>query len=161
LGKNVTELKAKEFTEQSRIKIVILTMAENDKDLYEGIERGACGYLLKAKETQKFLALLSESRREEVPLSPALAKRILKEFRRQGRLSGSAKKLEERDETLTPRQNEILTLVAQGLTYREIGAKLFLSQHTIKYHMGEIIERLHLKNRRQVIEYAKRILSSI
>jgi two-component system NarL family response regulator len=62
-----------------------------------------------------------------------------------------------KDEGLSPRQVEVLTLVAQGLTYKEIGAKLFLSERTIKYHMGEIIERLHLENRRQAIEYARRI----
>jgi two-component system NarL family response regulator len=48
-----------------------------------------------------------------------------------------------------------LTLAAQGLTYKEVGAKLFLSEHTIKYHMGQIIERLHLENRRQVMDYAR------
>lgn len=58
---------------------------------------------------------------------------------------------------LTPRQIEVLTLVARGLTYKEVGAKLFLSERTIKYHMGMIIERLHMKNRRQVTEYATRM----
>ena len=60
-------------------------------------------------------------------------------------------------EPLTPRQTEVLTLVAQGLTYKEVAARLFLTEPTIKYHMGEIIERLHLENRRQVIEYARRM----
>jgi two-component system NarL family response regulator len=51
----------------------------------------------------------------------------------------------------------VLTLVSQGLTYKEVGAKLFLAEPTIKYHMGEIIERLHVKNRREAIEYARRM----
>jgi two-component system NarL family response regulator len=51
---------------------------------------------------------------------------------------------------------EVLSLVSQGLTYKEVAAKLFLTEPTIKYHMGEIVERLHLKNRREVIEYVRR-----
>ena len=97
--------------------------------------------------------------RGEVPLSPSLASRVLEEFARKGAVSSSPAKATEKrkkEETLTARQIQVLTLVAQGLTYKEVGAKLFLSERTIKYHMGEIVERLHLDNRRQVLEYAKR-----
>ncbi len=59
-------------------------------------------------------------------------------------------------EVLTPREQEVLTLVAQGMTYKEVGAVLYLTERTIKYHMGEIIARLHLENRAQVIEFARR-----
>lgn len=143
--------------EQPNVKIVILTMSENDEDLFEAIKSGASGYLLKADETDKFFDLLLGLMRGEVPLSPGLAGRVLKEFARQGRVNGSVKQAVEKEETLTPRQIEVLTLVAEGLTYKEIGAKLFLAEHTIKYHMGEIIERLHLENRRQAIEYGRRL----
>ena len=132
-------------------------MSENDEDLFEAIKSGACGYLLKTEDTDKFFELLSGLMRGEVPLSPGLAGRVLKEFARQGRASGSVEQAVEKEEALTPRQIQVLTLVAQGLTYKEVGAKLFLSERTIKYHMGEIIERLHLENRRQVIEYARRM----
>ncbi len=144
-------------TEQPGVKIVMLTMSENDDDLYEAIKSGACGYLLKAEETDKFFELLSGLMRGEAPLSPGLASRVLEEFARQRRVSGTVEKGVEKAETLTPRQIEVLTLVAEGLTYKEIGAKLFLAEQTIKYHMGEIVERLHLENRRQVIEYARRM----
>ena len=139
--------------EQPNVKIVMLTMSENDQDLFEAIKSGASGYLLKAEETEKFLELLSGLMKGEVPISPGLASRVLKEFAGQSDRSRSA----EQGEALTPRQVEVLALVAQGLTYKEVGAKLFLSEPTIKYHMGEIIERLHLENRRQVIEYAMRM----
>jgi two-component system NarL family response regulator len=59
-------------------------------------------------------------------------------------------------EVLTTREHEVLVLVAQGLTYKEVAVKLGLAERTIKYHMGEIITRLHLENRAQVIEYARR-----
>jgi len=144
-------------TKQPNVKIVMLTMSENDEHLFEAIKSGACGYLLKAEETDKFFELLSGLMRGEAPLSPGLANRVLKEFAHQGGISGSVERAVEKVEGLTPRQVEVLTLVSQGLAYKEVGAKLFLSERTIKYHMGEIIERLHLENRRQVIEYARRM----
>lgn len=142
-------------TEQPDAKIVMLTYSENDEDLFEAIKSGACGYLLKADQTDKFFDLLSGLMRGEVPLSPSLANRVLKEFARQASASGPSQQTIDRGEALTPRQIEVLTLVAQGLTYKEVGEKLFLSERTIKYHMGEIISRLQLENRRQVIEYAR------
>jgi DNA-binding NarL/FixJ family response regulator len=143
--------------EQPNIKVVILTMSEKDEDLFEAIKSGACGYLLKTDETDKFFELLSGLMKNEVPLSPGLANRVLKEFACQGGIGGSAGQTVEKEAFLTPRQIDVLTLVAQGLTYKEIGAKLFLSERTIKYHMGEIIERLHLENRWEAIEYARRM----
>ena len=144
-------------TEQPDVKIVMLTISENDEDLFEAIKSGASGYLLKTEETEKFFDLLSGLARGEVPLSAGLASRVLEEFARQGRVRGSLEQAAEKEETLTPRQMEVLTLIAQGLTYKEVGTKLFLTEHTIKYHMGEIIERLQLENRRQVVEYARRM----
>ncbi len=143
--------------EQPNIKIVMLTISENDEDLFEAIKSGACGYLLKADETEKFFELLSGLVRGEVALSPGLASRVLKEFARQEGVSGSLEGAVRKEEALTSRQVEVLTLIAEGLTYKEVGTKLFLTEHTIKYHMGEIIERLQLENRRQAIEYARRM----
>jgi len=145
------------MAEHPDIKIVMLTISENDEDLFEAIKSGACGYLLKAEETEKFFEQLSGLIRGEVPLSSGLAGHILKEFARQGGASGSLKQTAKKEAQLTPRQMEVLILIAQGLTYKEVGAKLFLTEHTIKYHMGEIIDHLQLENRRQVIEYAKRM----
>jgi DNA-binding NarL/FixJ family response regulator len=144
--------------EQPNVRIVMLTMSESDEDLFEAIKSGACGYLRKADETDTFLALLSGLMRGEVPLSPGLAGRVLAEFT--GKRGGVSEVDEQRDENgqaLTARQIQVLSLVAEGLTYKEVGAKLHLSERTIKYHIGEIIDRLHLDNRRQVIEYARRM----
>jgi two-component system NarL family response regulator len=141
--------------EQPNVKIVILTMSGKDEDLFEAIKSGACGYLLKTDETDKFFELLSGLMRNEVPLSPGLANSVLKEFANQGRIGVSLEQGMRKEKFLTPRQIEVLTLVAQGLAYKEVGAKLFLSERTIKYHMGEIITRLQLENRREAIEYAR------
>jgi DNA-binding NarL/FixJ family response regulator len=138
------------------IRIVMLTMSAEDEDLFEAIKCGACGYLLKTQDTDEFFALLQDVARGEVALSPGLAARILSEF---GRQAGAASAVENKEgrASLSAREIEVLTLVAQGLTYKEAGAKLCLSERTIKYHMGEIIARLHLENRTQVVEYARRV----
>jgi two-component system NarL family response regulator len=146
--------------ELPEIKIVMLTMSGDDDDLFEAIKSGASGYLLKTEDTEEFFRLLMELERGEPPLSPGLAARILRLFRRQqfGQLTSSAQASADGPpgEPLSPRELEVLTLVAQGMTYKEVGAQLHLSERTIKYHMGEIIARMHLENRAQVIEYARR-----
>lgn len=138
--------------ELPEIKIVMLTISEADDDLFEAIQSGASGYLLKSQSPEELLALLRGLERGEAVFSPGLAARILQEFGRQ------ATALEEKRRTagLSEREREVLTLVAQGLKYKEAAARLFLSERTIKYHMGQIVERLHLKNRAQVVEYARR-----
>ena len=146
--------------ELPEMKIVMLTMSSDDDDLFEAIKSGACGYLLKTEDTEEFFMRLMELEHGEPPLSPGLAARILRLFSRQqfGHLTGLNRLNEDGppSEPLSPRELEVLTLVAQGMTYKEVGAQLHLSERTIKYHMGEIIARLHLGNRAQVIEYARR-----
>jgi two-component system NarL family response regulator len=139
------------------VKIVMLTMSAEDTDLFEAIKNGACGYLLKTLDVEEFFSLFQGLARGEVPLSPGLASRVLGEFARQAMESKPTQPLEEKTEVLSARQIQVLTLVAQGLTYKEVGAKLNLAERTIKYHIGEIIERLHLENRSQAIQYAKGI----
>jgi two-component system NarL family response regulator len=141
--------------ELPEIKIVMLTMSADDEHLFEAIKSGAFGYLLKTQDTEEFFNQLTELERGEVPLSPGLAARILRQFGRQMSDDISQEQGPSETESLTRRELEVLTLVAQGLTYKEIGLQLSLSERTIKYHMGEIIARLHLENRHQAIEYAK------
>ena len=142
--------------ELPEIKIVMLTMSADDEDLFEAIKSGAYGYLLKTQDTEEFFKQLIELERGEVPLSPGLAARILRQFGRQHLAFGSWEQEPVEKDFLTSRELEVLTLVSQGLTYKEVGVRLSLSERTIKYHMGEIIARLHLENRLQVIEYARR-----
>ncbi|MGE5296154.1 MAG: response regulator, partial [Solirubrobacterales bacterium] len=117
------------------VKIVMLTMSAAHDDLFEAVKSGAHGYLLKAEETDTFIERLSGLMRGETPLSPALAGRVLGEFAR----SSGVEPTEDQAQPLTPRQKDVLSLVAQGLTYKEVAAKLFVTEPTIKYHMGEII----------------------
>lgn len=140
------------------IKIVMLTMSDVDDDLFEAIKSGACGYLLKTQDTDDFYALLEGLAHGEAVLSRGLAARLLREY---GRLANTDRADDQapdgQPEDLTTRQMEVLALVAQGLTYKEVGAKLCLSERTVKYHMGEIIQRLHLESRAQAMLHARRM----
>ena len=92
------------------------------------------------------------------PFSPGLAELLLREFARQGK--GDAEKARHGDVEgvrLTERQAEVLRLVAAGLTYRQVGEKLCLSDATVRYHMIEVMHLLHLENRNQVIAYAGKL----
>ena len=142
--------------ELPEIKIVMLTVSASDDDLFEAIKSGASGYLLKSQDADRFLAMVAEVLRGGAALPPELAARLLDEFARQAQrqVPADAHPGAAAEGDLTPRQGEILTLVAQGLTYAQIGNVLFLSEATVRYHMAHIMERLHLQNRAQVIAYA-------
>ena len=146
--------------EMPEIKIVMLTTSAEDADLFEAIKCGASGYLLKNLHPDQLFDCLAGLGRGEAPLSRELSARLLREFARQAdALDGRADAGQPDDQPgveLTPRQREILVLVTDGLSYKEVGAVLNLSESTIKYHMGETLERLHLKNREQVVAYALR-----
>ena len=138
-------------------KIVMLTVAQQDEVLFESLKSGASGYLLKSSRASQLLWHLGQLAEGHPALSPGLADKILEEFARMGRQLGSNSEQVEETADLTARQREILTLIAQGMTYEEMGKTLCLSERTIRYHMGEIIQRLHLENRSQVVAYAARM----
>ncbi|SEP01380.1 response regulator transcription factor [Propionispora vibrioides] len=150
-GIEATRLIKTEFPE---IKIVMLTVSQDDKHLFEAIKAGASGYLLKGLPKEQFLTLLAGLSQGESPLSPGLAGKVLAEFARLQQERDLANMAAGKTALLSSQQIEILKLVAQGLTYKEIGGMVYLSEATVKYHMGEIMNRLHLENRSQVIAFA-------
>jgi len=143
--------------EMPDVKIVMLTVAQQDESLFESLKSGASGYLLKSSRANQLLWHLSQITEGQAALSPGLADKILEEFARMSRQieTNSARSGEAAD--LTPRQREILTLIAQGMTYENVGKTLALTERTVRYHMTEILQRLHLENRAQVIAYAARM----
>ncbi len=150
-GLTATRLLKAELPE---VTIVMLTVSASDEHLFEAIKSGASGYLLKSQSAGRFLESIEQVREGGAALSPELAARVLAEFAR--RTLPAARPSQSHQEELTDRQSQVLTLVAQGKTYSEISKLLHLSEPTIRYHMGQILERLHLKNRAQVIAYAAR-----
>ena len=131
-------------------KIIMLTSAEDDENLFEAIKSGASGYLLKSLQAAELFDLLASLERGEAVFSSGLADRILKEF---ARYSATGKPDPDNNvktvKALNNRQSEMLKLVAQGMTYKEIAAELGLSERTLKYHMGRILDILHMDTKDQ------------
>lgn len=152
--------------EMENIRIIMLTTSEDDIDLFDAIKYGAAGYLLKSTNAKELVGILSYNENGGIPLSPGLAARFLEELKAVSSFQNITSQQEPEDieykadievGQLTGRQLEILQMVARGITYKEVGASLGLTERTVKYHMERIIELLHLENRAQVIAYATRI----
>ena len=135
------------------LRIVMLTVSDDEQDLLEAVKSGAHGYLLKDLEAPRFFEALELIRNGEAVLPSRLAGKLLEEFREQA--SRAAKGVKDSD-PLSAREQHILGLVAQGLTNKEVAAKAFISENTVKYHMKNILDKLHLRNRAQVIAWAAR-----
>jgi DNA-binding NarL/FixJ family response regulator len=161
-------------------KIVILTTSTEDQDLFEAVKSGACGYLLKSMDADGLVEALYDLEQDIPPFAPGLAAKLLAEFARAATSPASegpersdsptscsgqapshdpAGRAQSGEEPLSQRQTEILALVAQGLSYKEVGARIHLSPRTVKYHMAEIMQKLHLQNRAQVLTYVGRTAS--
>jgi PAS domain S-box-containing protein len=133
------------------VKVAMLTTSVEQDDIFEALQAGASGYLLKGMSADEFMTRLGEIARGEAEFSAKAANQMLEMLK-----TSKVSKASETLSGLTERQSEILSLVAQGLLYKEIGDRLFLTERTVKYHMGEILARLHLKGRQEAEEYAKR-----
>ena len=139
--------------EMPQVRVVMLTISDDDSDLFAAIKAGAFGYLLKNMEPDQLFELLDGIRRDEAPVAGVLATKILEEFRHREHAAAPAMPA---SETLTLRETDVLKLVAQGGTNREIAAALFITENTVKIHLRNILEKLHLQNRTQAGAYAVR-----
>ena len=139
-------------SERPETKVVALTISDEDDDLFQAIKSGADGYLLKNLRPEELFELLHGVLRGETPLSPAVAGKILTEFRQ--RPWREPTQTDAGD--LTSRELEILQLVTGGLSNAEIAARLFIVEGTVKNHLHNILEKLHLENRVQAATYAIR-----
>jgi DNA-binding NarL/FixJ family response regulator len=144
---------------QPEIKIIMLTISEREADLFEAIRAGARGYLLKSATTDELADAIRHVHAGEAIIAPAMAAKLLDEFAtltpgpspvptEQARGVGG--------EVLTDREREVLQLVADGLSNKEIGARLSLSPHTIKAHLRSILDKLHLRSRAEAAAWAAR-----
>ncbi len=134
------------------VKIVMLTVSDDEQDLFEAVKSGAHGYMLKDLEAPEFYRALEMIGRNEVVLPSRLAGRLLDEFR----IQANGVEANDGSNPLSLREQEVLTQVAQGLTNKDIACTLFISENTVKFHMKNILEKLHMKNRAQVIAWAAR-----
>jgi DNA-binding NarL/FixJ family response regulator len=139
--------------EMPHVKIVMLTVSTDDQNLFEAIRSGAHGYLLKDLEPYQLFDLLDSISRGETPLSGAMATKIFNEFTQPIQISTRE---QETVAELTNREIEILQLLVEGMTNKEIATTLVISENTVKIHLRNILEKLHLKNRIQAAVYAVR-----
>lgn len=131
-------------------KVVILTVSEEDKNLFEAIKSGAHGYLLKKVDPRELFDMLRGVFRGEAPISRSTAAKIVKEFAEQARRPPE----EIAEEKLSAKEQEVLQLLTEGLTNKEIGSKLGIAENTVKNHLKNILGKLHLTNRVQAATLA-------
>ncbi|PAE29190.1 response regulator [Oceanobacillus profundus] len=129
------------------VKIVMITVSDDITDLFDALKQGAQGYLLKNIQSEAWVDHLRAFAVDEVPMSKEIAFQILKEF-------PQSKAVTKENTPLSTRELEVLQLVAKGMSNREISDTLFISEHTVKSHLKNILSKLHLDNRVQLTSYA-------
>lgn len=124
-------------------KVVILTGYDNPDLIFRALKAGAVGYLLKNSRPKDILETLRKVAAGEIFLNPELAGKFLREFQRDQELEEVRRLVQ----TLTPREEEVLSLVATGATNREISQRLFISELTVKMHLASIFRKLQVNDR--------------
>lgn len=136
---------AKTCGEETRI--VMLTVSEAERDLLDAVAAGAVGYLVKSTPPEDLRQGLWRAAHGDPVFSPSLASLVLGEFRRLAKASGPV-------QPLSDREREVLQYVARGHTYREIGEQLFIAEKTVENHVRNILGKLHLNRRQELVRYA-------
>jgi len=134
-------------------KIVMLTISDEEADLYDAIKAGASGYLLKEIPIEEVADAIRSVWAGQSRISPSMASKLLNEFAQVSREGGRPQVPGPR---LTERELEVLRLVAQGLANRDIARQLYISENTVKNHIRNILEKLHLHSRMEAVVYAVR-----
>lgn len=128
-------------------RIVMLTVSEQERDLLDAVAAGAIGYLVKSTPPDELRRALLKAAAGEPVFSPALAALVLGEFRRMSKQATGAN-------PLSDREREVLQLVARGHTYKQIGAELYIAEKTVENHVRNILGKLHLNRKQELIRYA-------
>jgi two-component system NarL family response regulator len=135
-------------------KILMLTVSDEEDDLFEAVKAGANGYLLKEISVEEVAEAIRAVVQGQSLISPSMASKLLNEF------NAMSKRAEEKQQfpapALTARELEVLKLVAKGMSNREIADELYISENTVKNHVRNILEKLHLHSRMEAVIYAVR-----
>jgi len=133
--------------ESPHVRVLVLSASGEEADVLDAVKAGARGYLLKSATSEEIVDAVRRVHGGEPVFTPSLAGLVLDEFQRLA--------LKDPDEPdLTARENEVLRLVAKGYTYREIGEKLFISVKTVQNHVQNILTKLQLRRRYELMRYA-------
>jgi DNA-binding NarL/FixJ family response regulator len=125
----------------------MLTVSEHERDLLDAVAAGAVGYLLKSTPGDELRDFVRRAAAGEPVFSPTLAALVLGEFRRMSKTASG-------QNPLSDREREVLQLVARGYAYKEIGERLFISAKTVENHVRNILGKLHLSRKQELIRYA-------
>lgn len=128
-------------------RIVMLTVSEAERDVLDAVAAGAVGYLVKSTPSAELRTALWRAAQGEPVFSPSLAALVLGEFRRLSKTGGGG-------QTLSEREREVLQHVAKGHTYRQVGEELFIAEKTVENHVRNILGKLHLSRKQELIRYA-------
>ncbi len=136
-----------------RVNVLVLTVSDKEADLFAAMKFGARGYILKNTEPDELIHAIFHIAQGGVIVSPLMATKLLTEFKD---LSAGVEResVPRTDADLSPREGEVLQLVAQGAPNKKIAESLFISENTVKTHLRNIMEKLHLVNRSQAAAYA-------
>ncbi|MGH2826865.1 MAG: response regulator [Actinomycetota bacterium] len=133
--------------EAPHVKVLVLSASAEEADVLEAVKSGAAGYLLKSSTSEEVRDAVRRVVVGDAVFTPSLAGLVLHEFRRIARDDPA-------EPGLTERENEVLKLVAKGYSYKEIGEKLFISTKTVQNHVQNILTKLQLKRRYELMRYA-------
>ena len=134
------------------VRIIMLTVSDEEADLYDAVKNGASGYLLKDSSIDEVAQAIRVVADGQSLISPSMAIKLLDEFKQMSR----SDRAQVPSPRLTDRELEVLKLVAQGLNNREIAKRLFISENTVKNHVRNILEKLQLHSRMEAVMYAVR-----
>ncbi len=141
--------------EMPQVNVLVLTVSEKEADLFAAMQFGARGYILKNTEPDDLIHAILHIAQGGVIVSPLMATKLLTEFKDLS-TGVEIESIQGTDADLSPREGEVLQLVAQGATNKKIAESLFISENTVKTHLRNIMEKLHLVNRSQAAAYAVR-----
>jgi len=148
-GENGISVVRKLKSNYPEILFMMCTVYEDDEKIFEALTAGANGYIVKKTAPNKLLEAISELQQGGAPMSSQIARKVVNAF--QQRTPEAANQKSPDLNTLSPREKEILELLAKGLLYKEIAGQLFISQETVRKHVYHIYEKLHVNNRVEAI----------
>jgi DNA-binding NarL/FixJ family response regulator len=136
------------------VKVLVLTVSEEPNDLFRALGVGALGYVLKTASPSEIVDALHQVHQGWVVVSPAMAPRFMADL---GQTEKKNSVPTEIDTRLTAREQDVLKLVARGMSNAEIAAELFVSENTVKTHVKNVLGKLQMKNRAEAAAYASRL----
>jgi DNA-binding NarL/FixJ family response regulator len=137
------------------VYFLMLTVFDDDEKLFEAIKAGATGYLLKDEKVSSIVKAITEIVFEGgVPMSPRIARKVLGLLRNPREDAARVDEEDKETQLLSARELEILNRIVDGLNYQQIGERLFISPHTVRKHIANIYEKLHVSNKASAIKIA-------